>query len=93
MSKISHHEHYKKQPKVVELEKADKNLKKAVNTDKTSNLSSNPIDNIVNQIEGASGVSAAKVSHGHSNNPYPAEKTTKKTTQKINSNINNRLIM
>lgn len=66
------------------MEKADKNLKKVSETDEAKNLSSNPIDNIVNQIEEASGVSVAKISHGHANNPYKQEKTIKKPTKKSN---------
>jgi diguanylate cyclase (GGDEF)-like protein/putative nucleotidyltransferase with HDIG domain len=73
------------------LEQADKKLKKASNTNDAHNLSSNPIDNIVNQIEEASGVSAAKISQGHANNPYKTEKTKQKTktSKKINPFTNN----
>ena len=64
------------------MEQADKKLKKASNTNDAHNLSSNPIDNIVNQIEEASGVSAAKISQGHANNPYKTENKKQKLQKK-----------
>lgn len=65
------------------MEKANKKTKKAQNTAKNI-LSSNPLDDINNQVKQASEFIAAKIEQGHKNNPYKKTQTKKTVQEKRN---------
>lgn len=46
------------------------NKKKLIDESQNKNLSSNPIDRVINQIKNAAGINSTKISKGHPNNPY-----------------------